>query len=143
MERVRTVLIVTVIWAAWWLVAPRVAGTMPTARWTADRIWVIFWPVSALVAVTRPRAVWSSLLGYTVALPIGEVVGGIIYRQQRNRLDELLLNPEYRQNFEPHHPGWLIVILVWLAITVLGCLWECRRANAIGQRPDAEPRRLR
>ena len=127
----RTVPLLTTagFYIACWALGTTALAEAYTPEWTARRI--AFFAMVSLGAVLFGRgAAWLwSLAGYLVGVALGELIGGIVYAQQRSRLDDQLLDPSFTQNWEPHHPGWAIATGVFLGATAIGLFVESRRAS--------------
>ena len=98
-----------------------------TVDWTMWWLSTIFAPISLVAAMFGGwRGAIYSCVGYLAGLLAGDLIGGPISDAQWARLQEQLKDPNYSQNWEPHHPGWWISILTCLAFSIVGLVLGLR-----------------
>ncbi len=134
MRRWLPLLCAVLIYLAAWVWGERV-GYTGTANWVGHNLG--FFAVVSLLVVWRGgwRGLAWTLGGLVAGVVLGDLIGDPIYQGQLDQLARQKLDPAYRQDWEPHHPGWAIASAVFLAASVVG-LWR-RRARATTE--DAAP----
>jgi hypothetical protein len=115
----------TAIWA--WSDGPGFSGT---ASWVGHNLWILA-PIAVLAAL---RGGWKAVAyvtsGLILGVVAGELIGNPIYQAQFDELTKQKLDPGYRQDWEPHHPGWAIACGVFLVAAVVGAVRGRPRAGS-------------
>lgn len=109
-----------------------------TLRWTADII-LFFGSIAVVAAFQVPRSAPWSLGGYVLGVTLGELIGEQIYQAQHARLQAQLRDPTYWPDWEPHHPGWWIAIMVFLTVTAIGYRLGRRASRRAHTPPERTP----
>lgn len=124
MRRWLPLLLMVLVYLAAWLWGENV-GYLGTANWVGHNL--VFFAVVSLIVVWRTgwRGLAWSLGGLLAGVVLGDVVGDPVYQSQLDELARQRLDPTYRQDWEPHHFGWAIASLVFLATSAVG-LWRSR-----------------
>jgi len=107
-----------------------VMGYPGTANWVGHNL--LLFAVLSLVAVWRGgwwAAAWT-MGGLVAGVVLGNLIGDPIYQGQLDQLARQRLDPGYRQDWEPHHPGWAIACGVFLVASVVGGLHNAERLRS-------------